>query len=479
MNISTSFFNKIVITLLMFLVSSMCINAQTITVTNWNDDGDGSLRNAIAQAQSGDIIGFDQTVDGQPIFLESNLSILKKVNITIQGRGTDKTIIDGSKISSGSCFDIDSLCRGCQVTITGMSIKNGHYGIKYEGEGAGSPPCTLTIDNCVISNNSFGISFDGYGLSSLNILNSSITDNENTGIYATSPTTISGCTIARNNSAAHDQSAGIVFPNMFTSAICSIQNSTIAENIGGIIIDTCSLSILNCTIANNTKSSSYGGNGIYAYRSKLTISNSICAYNNGDDASLESTEVVDNGYNIVGHSEYYTWNGNCDWTDPKRTGSFSCYSTGAARELILGSLANNGGPTQTMSITTDENNFSIPNYVGGENYNNSPAADQRGVARVGNFTDIGAIGTSENNCNFGDFPDYTNEGLRDGGAWFLIYNAWGRNRYSNAVEAMSAYIFGKNATILHGSGYEPEEADCFSTNYKTAVSVATNSNYNW
>src|SRR4051812_49260118 len=61
----------------------------TITVTNTNDDGAGSLRDAIATALSGDMITF--AAPGTITLTTGNLTINK--NLTITGLGSSNTII--------------------------------------------------------------------------------------------------------------------------------------------------------------------------------------------------------------------------------------------------------------------------------------------------------------------------------------------------------------------------------------------------
>jgi hypothetical protein len=46
-------------------------HANTITVTNTNDSGPGSLRQALAEANDGDTIDFDPSLNGQTITLTS------------------------------------------------------------------------------------------------------------------------------------------------------------------------------------------------------------------------------------------------------------------------------------------------------------------------------------------------------------------------------------------------------------------------
>lgn len=80
-------------------VSGLCLllgfsaSAQ-ITVTNTNDSGAGSLRQAVIDVNAGGTIMFDSDIDGNTITLNSEIAIDK--NITIQGNGDENTIISGN-----------------------------------------------------------------------------------------------------------------------------------------------------------------------------------------------------------------------------------------------------------------------------------------------------------------------------------------------------------------------------------------------
>src|SRR3954468_2816788 len=60
--------------------------ATTITVTNGNDSGSGSLRQALADANDGDTIQFDAALNGQTITLTSGELVVAD-SITISGPG--------------------------------------------------------------------------------------------------------------------------------------------------------------------------------------------------------------------------------------------------------------------------------------------------------------------------------------------------------------------------------------------------------
>src|SRR5437879_6000988 len=68
------------------------IHANIITVTNGNDSGPGSLRQALADANDGDAINFDVSLKGQTIALTSDELVIDK-SITITGPGSDQLAV--------------------------------------------------------------------------------------------------------------------------------------------------------------------------------------------------------------------------------------------------------------------------------------------------------------------------------------------------------------------------------------------------
>src|SRR5712691_4688912 len=74
-----------------------------LTVTNPADSGDGSLRAAIAAAQSGDQIVFDTSLNGQTITLTSGELAIDK-SLDIEGLGADRLTVSGNDASR--IFDI-------------------------------------------------------------------------------------------------------------------------------------------------------------------------------------------------------------------------------------------------------------------------------------------------------------------------------------------------------------------------------------
>ena len=78
--------------------------ATTITVTNANNSGEGSLRDAIANASAyaGDTIKFDPSLSGKTISLESTLSIDKSLTIDGSALANHITIDGGNTVRLAS-----------------------------------------------------------------------------------------------------------------------------------------------------------------------------------------------------------------------------------------------------------------------------------------------------------------------------------------------------------------------------------------
>src|SRR5262245_34162841 len=101
----------------------------TLTVTNFLDDGSaGTLRAAIAGAQSGNTIVFDSALSGQTITLTSGKLVLNK-NLTIQGPGADQLTISGGGTSR--VFEVAATTGANtrkptppQVTLSGLTIRH-------------------------------------------------------------------------------------------------------------------------------------------------------------------------------------------------------------------------------------------------------------------------------------------------------------------------------------------------------------------
>ena len=89
----------------------------TLIVTNTNDSGPGSLRQALADANDGDVIGF--AVTGTIGLTSGELLVAR--NITISGPGAENLAVNGN--GKSTVFHIAS---GETVTISGLTITNGH-----------------------------------------------------------------------------------------------------------------------------------------------------------------------------------------------------------------------------------------------------------------------------------------------------------------------------------------------------------------
>ena len=227
---------------LLLAATTMPAHGAVITVTNTNDSGPGSLRQALAAAHNGDRITF--AVSGT-ITLTSGALVVAK-NVTISGPGADQLSIVGMQFQS--VFAVGA------ATISGLTIRNGAVGIDNGG--------MLTVMNCVISGNSLGGIHNG---SSLTVVNSNVSDNfigisNVTGELGVVTATILSTTVSGNSAGGVEAS-----PNFFGGrAYITIIDCTISGNFrtmggGGIFATNTSLSVANSTISGNSTGSSGGG----------------------------------------------------------------------------------------------------------------------------------------------------------------------------------------------------------------------------
>ncbi|GFE71829.1 choice-of-anchor Q domain-containing protein [Chroococcus sp. FPU101] len=351
----------------------------TYTVTNFEDSGEGSLREAIEQANitpGADLINFSGVT--QPIILTSGDALQITGSLTILGTG-----ITVSGNNSTRVFNIDDGTEEEQnVEIVGLTITNGFEPI---GGGIFNLENT-TITNSIITQNGGHLNEDSGGAGggihnqgTLHLVNSTVSGNsalKGGGILNyLGEITIINSTISGNT--ATNQGGGI-YNGGYEPCELTIINSTIsgntATNQGGGIYNggyQITANLVNVTIAENTAAS---GGGIFHYNkdvSTLAITNTIIARNSEDLVSFNNSAITQNN-NIIGDSE----------------------------ALKLGLLNNNGGPTLTYalmsgSIAINAGNNEIANA-------NGITTDQRGQNRfIDGIVDIGAYEFSETT-----FPEF-------------------------------------------------------------------------
>ncbi|AVH67137.1 beta strand repeat-containing protein [Nostoc sp. 'Peltigera membranacea cyanobiont' N6] len=363
--------------------ATVTIAANDTVVTNTNDSGEGSLRQAILNANANpdaNTITFAGSVftDSTPDTITLTSGELEITNaLTINGLGANNLSISGN--NAFAVFNVnDGSNNEIAVAINGLTIKDasdlaGIFNVE-----------NLTINNSSISGNTALIG-SIYNLGTATITNSTISGNSGgyAGITNGGAATITNSTISGNSGFG----GGI-----FNAGTATITNSTISGNAGtdfsGGIYNQATLSIINSTITNNTADSdnngSGDGGGVGNDGGTVTAQNTIIAgnFDSGNEAPDIFGAVTGNANNLIGSLT--------GASGSIGTGSDITFASAGITNInqVIGSLANNGGATQTHAIISGSaainagDNTLIPAGV---------TTDQRGITRtIGGTVDIGA-----------------------------------------------------------------------------------------
>ncbi len=320
------------------LACALTIPAQaaTIIVSNTNDSGPGSLRQALASANDGDTI--DATGISGVISLTSG-ELQVNTSVTISGAGADVLAVDGNMASRG--FRI--VFSGETVSISGFTIRNGHAGTT--GGGVDNENnATVTINSCTISGNSAGLGAGIFNGGTLTIISTTVSGNS-----------------ASTGGGTYNDGGGML----------TVTNSTFTGNTatpsGGGIFNINTTVLTNSTLSNN--SAGFGG-GVYNLGT-VEIGDTILNMSN-----LSSSGTVTSlGYNLSSDNGggFLNVPGDQINTNP-----------------LLSPLQNNGGPTFTHELLPGSPAIS----AGDPNFTPPPFFDQRGPGfdRVANGRiDIGSF----------------------------------------------------------------------------------------
>jgi beta-glucanase (GH16 family) len=355
-----------------------------ITVTNLNNAGDGSLRQAIEDIAVGGTITFDPELAGGTINLTSGPIVLGRgvtidavdaVGISLSGQGVDRVLI----VDAGTTANVANLTMsdGYGFQLAGCVLNNGELTL----DRVTVTGCSMTTDAGDFWQGGGGI-YNGEG-ATLNLIDSTVSDNtaqwSGGGVYSFFSTTTNVVRSTISGNVSNDVGGGL---RLLGNA--EIVNSTISGNVatgwhGGAIFQTDGdVTILNSTIANNiapdyASSTLFIGQFGGGFVPTLTLTNTIITGNQWyaceKFASGTVGNVVSGGSNVV----------QDDSCNPVA-------SDQVVADALLGPLANNGGPTLTHALLSGSPAIDAANGA------LCPATDQRGVARPqGAGCDVGAF----------------------------------------------------------------------------------------
>jgi hypothetical protein len=253
---------------------SNALPANIIVVTNTNDSGPGSLRDALAIANDGDTI--DATgVSGTILLTSGELQITH--NLTISGPGADQLAVDGN--AQSRVFYVNS---GKTVIVSGLSIRNGHVSNAYGG-GIYNEDAALKIINCIISGNSADY---GGGIYNAGVYNA--------GPWSYADLAVIGSTLSGNYGGGIFNAASGIDSGP-ARATLTITDSTLSGNYGGGIGSgafngEAGVAVINCNISGNSTT----GNG-------AGISNWAAGFNGGGRSMVTVNNSTLNGNSAAGH----------------------------------------------------------------------------------------------------------------------------------------------------------------------------------
>jgi hypothetical protein len=248
----------------------------TFMVTNLRDSGDGSLRQAILDANhSSEENTIDFATTGT-ISLDSTLPELS-TSMNILGPRADSLTVQRSTAQGTPEFSVFTISGPATVTLSGLTITNGSATL---GGGIFNDGGTLTVSDCVLEGNSAlrGGGITNFG--SLIVSGSTLVDNAATskggGIANFGSSVITSSTLTGNSAST----GGGIYN--FDGAILTVSTSTLAGNRadfgGGLAMNGGLATVANSTLAGNV--ATYDGGGIdIEFGATLTLSNVIVSGN--------------------------------------------------------------------------------------------------------------------------------------------------------------------------------------------------------
>jgi hypothetical protein len=443
MPVNTELFRRVFFTAFQItMVSAVSAVAATLTVTNVNDSGTGSLRQAILSANSAagaDTIVFDTSFNLPRIITltGTGLAINDVGNgpLTITGPGPGLLTISGNNVVrvfaiapldtatiSGVTITLGNGTTGASPGFGGCVFNDGNLTLtntiisdcRATGDGGGifvnglGGNDTLTLNNTQVRNNIANSDNGGFGSgggvfanfgTSVSVLDSTISGNDILGVNDPGGGVCSfGATVVITRSTFSGNSSQDAGGAFFSGGSATIADSTFGPNNsatadGGAVWADAPLTITNTTISGNT--AGRNGGGIYetggstvSLQNSTVVNNTAGAQGGGIRtdtptfnlrSSLIGNNSAPNGSDLNG--TFNSQNFNLIENPAGAT-----FTGGTANNIIgqdpnVGPLQNNGGPTFTTALITGS-----PAIDKGFSF--GLTTDQRGLPRVVDFPAI-------------------------------------------------------------------------------------------
>jgi hypothetical protein len=368
-----------------FLDQVRLMQPSQVTVTNTNDSGAGSLRQALDIVASGGSVDFDPGLAGSTITLSSGPLVVSGKQVSVDG-----STAPGITLSGGNADRVLIVDPGAAATLSHLTVADG-YGWQLAGGILNNG--SLTLDHVLVTNNTMATTavgefwqggggiYNGDG-ASFSLIDSSVV----------------------NNTAGWSGGGVYSFFNTTSSIVRSTISGNVSNDVGGGIRSLGNAEIVNSTISGNTSTGWYGG-AMFVTDGVVNLINSTVADNVSPtfapadvfvgtftDASATltlSNSLVSGSNNNCFFAPFgagvvtLTADHNNVFTDAT---CFAGASDQVVADALIGPLAENGGPTWTHALLAGSPAIDAADAA------ICPATDQRGVVRPqGAGCDVGSF----------------------------------------------------------------------------------------
>lgn len=362
--------------LALLLVTVFPALAADLTVTNTNDSGPGSLRQAVADADPGasNTINFADGITGTITF---GSTIVIDKDISIVGPG-----VDWMQLSGNTFYRVFQVASGKTVSISGMKIIQG--AVTNESGGGIYNDGMLTVSHCSISSNTATGTSDVGGAGVFNSANGNLVVDDTSfvqnyadtpwphdpnqgylvfggGIYSKGALTVTNSKFYYNYSYQY-RGGAIAVEGYGNPAVkiegCYFEGNFAKDGGGAILLSDGNMTVSRCTFLLNQASgldNSYGG-AIYNIYGNLSVMNSWFGRN-------MASGVASKGAGIYSYGDLSAT--NCTFSDnasASEGGAITVYwFTAAIKNCIFwGNYAQTAG-TKNMSLEADAGTLNVAN----------------------------------------------------------------------------------------------------------------------